>query len=151
MAEITLQQIAELLAAQETRIVTGLEARMDQKLAAQETRIVAGLEARMDQKLAAQEARIVASNTAQITDLEARMDKKLAETLEGVKETVRTVVLSVGEQLNAMKEEIVREVGALHENREGKQIKVLFEESHSHKARLADHEERIVNLEAAGS
>ena len=159
MAEITLQQIAELLAAQ--------EARMDQKLAAQTNFMrqeLAAQEARMDQKLAAQEARMdekFDAQAAQFASLEARMDQKLtaqearidqklSNILKDVKETVSTVVLEIGEQLAAMEERMVNNTKVLLEEFECWKIRPLFEESGAHKATLVDHEIRIVNLEAAG-
>ena len=126
MAEITLQQIADL---------------MDQKLAAQESR--------MDQKLAAQTAQVAEMMDQKLATQEARMDQKLAATLKEVHSTVSEVVQIIGEQMDQLKTDIIRENRVLAEQIEGRKIESLYEESQSHKAKLDDHENRIIKLEAA--
>ena len=145
MAEITLQQIADLmdqkLAAQTDFMrqeLAAQEARMDQKFDAQ-TEQFASLEARMDQKFAAQEARI--------TELKTHVDQRLADVLDGVKETVHTAVLEIGEQLS----ETENRMKVLLEEFEHEKVRSLFEENDSNKKKTANHERRIKTLEAAGN
>ena len=138
MAEITLQQIAELMRQE----LGTLEARMDQKLAAQTDFMrqeLAAQEARMDQKFDAQEARI--------TELKTHVDQRLANVLDGVKETVHTAVLEIGEQLS----ETENRMKVLLEEFEHEKVRSLFEENDSNKKKIANHERRIKILEAAGN
>ena len=138
MAEqITLQQIAELLSAQ--------EARMDQKLAAQTAQVTELLSAQtaqvaemVDKKLAAQEARMDQKFAAQTVQLEDSM----AQSIES------------GVAINKVSQEqlvdmIVHRVHSLVENVEGRKIESLYDESQAHKATLGDHETRIAELEEA--
>jgi len=98
MAEITLQQIAELMRQE----LGTLEARMDQKLAAQtdfmrqelaaqEARIVSGLEARMDQQFDALETRMDQKFTAMEKRFDT-IDAKLAEHSAGFKELSSMII-----------------------------------------------------------
>ena len=141
MAEITLQQIAEL---------------MDQKLATQE--------ARMDQKLAAQTAQVAEMVDEKLAAQEARMDQKFADLKAShsadIKEVIRTIHdldKSVEDEMakikkvlrNDLPKDLKREISFLVEQKEGRKIESLYEESQAHKATLGDHEARITELEEA--
>ena len=95
----------------------------------------AQLRTEIQDTLAAQEARMNERFDA--------MDVKFAQLTDHVSE----VVQAVGEQFTRQKAEILNEVRALAENIEGDKIRALSEETGSHKETLANHEERIGNLE----
>ena len=127
MAEqITLQQIAELLSAQEVR--------MDQKLAAQTAQVAE----MVDQKL----ADLKASHSADIKEVIRTihdLDKSVEDEIAKIKKVLR----------NDLPKDLKREISFLVEQKEGRKIESLYEESQAHKATLGDHETRIAELEEA--
>ena len=124
MAEITLQQIAELMDQKFTEFKASQDARndaQDARFDAQDARFDA-----IDEKLAKQDVRH-----------------------EQIMDTLRDVVQTVGMQIDGLKADIKREVRVLTEQDEGRKIASLYEESQAHKEKLDDHETRIDKLEAA--
>jgi hypothetical protein len=145
MAEVTLQQIAEL---------------MDQKFAVQSAQVaelvrqeLAAVEERMDQKFAAQTAQITEMVDQKLAEQKAHHDQRLDQVVETLQEVVETAGLLSNEQvvrMEQLKVEIKSEVRALAENVEGRRFTSLEDDTNACKRRLDKHEVRITKLEAAG-
>jgi len=151
MPEVTLQQISQMMRQEFAAQTAHVAELMDQKLAAQ-TAHVAEL---MDQKLAAQTAHVtelLAAQTAQVAEMvdeklaaqDARNDDKLHQALES---TVLLADARIDAKLEGYASRIINQVRAVIENKEGKQISVLFETTGQHEEQLKNHDGRIRKLE----
>ncbi|MCL2810401.1 MAG: hypothetical protein FWD25_00715 [Clostridia bacterium] len=89
----------------------------------------------MQEALSAQEARMNEKFNA--------VDKKFDEMADHIMEVAHILT----KQIEQSKADTIHEVRVLNENVEGDKIHVLADETVTHKGVLADHEERIANLE----
>ena len=126
MAEITLQQIADLLAAQEVR--------MDQKLAAMEERI--------DQKFTAQTVQVGEMVDQKFAEFKASQDASFKDVIDTIHALDRHVEEHIEKKMAELQENLTRDIPFLIEQREGRKIESVIET-------LDDHEKRIDKLEAA--
>jgi len=138
-----LKQIAGMLEAQSAALVT----RMDERFAAIDEKFTAmdGKFAAMDGKFTAMDGKFTAidGKFAAIDGKFAALDEKFS----ALTDHVTDIVHEIGKRMDQQKAEIIQEVRVLAENIEGDKIRILAEESGAHRDTLADHEERIENLE----
>ena len=119
---VLLEQIAGLLEAQSTQ----LRQEMQEGFSAQETRFDA-----IDKRFEAVDKRFEA--------VDKRLDEMTAEIVD--------VVHMLGKQMEQYKADTIHEMRILAENIEGDKIRILADETSTHKVTLTDHEQRIVHLE----
>ncbi|MCL2810397.1 MAG: hypothetical protein FWD25_00695 [Clostridia bacterium] len=126
---VLLEQIAGLLEAQSTQ----LRQEMQEGFSAQETRFDA-----IDKRFEAVDKRFEAVDK-RFEAVDKRLDEMTAEIVD--------VVHMLGKQMEQYKADTIHEMRILAENIEGDKIRILADETSTHKVTLTDHEQRIVHLE----